>query len=263
MAEERMDPTTAHPASFWEHVYRYRFASQYVRDKRVLDLACGEGYGTAALKRAGPRSVLGIDLSSSICARARKRYCEVFCAGDAHAIPIADGSIDVIVSFETIEHIGNPDAFLSECARVLAPKGVLIVSTPNKTVHAESSEPNPFHRSEMDESEFLSLLESRFRHTERYAQILKTAPWWSPRSLGATHAKWVRRRGGWRARQWIRSLLCPHIVRELEEYDRQSPMTVDLARDRLLASWVNPYWVHPRSRSEKEQPWYLIAVSHV
>lgn len=262
MAEERMDPASADSASFWEHAYRYRFAAKYVRGKRVLDIACGEGYGTAALQRASSKHTVGIDLSRSTCARARKRYGEMFLAGDAHAIPFADGSIDVIVSFETIEHIGRPEAFLDECVRILAPKGLLILSTPNKEVHGESTEQNPFHCSEMSEPEFLSLLSSRFRHTEQYTQMIRTAPWWSPRSLTATHARWVRRKGGWRAREWMRTLFCPHIVRELREADRLSPVEATLTKDRFLSSWVNPYCVHPRSRSEREQPWYLIAVSY-
>jgi len=131
-----------------------------VRDKRVLDIASGEGYGTAVLRRAGSRSVVGIDVSQDICSRAREKYGEPFCAGDAHAIPLSDHSVDVIVSFETIEHVEGPDTFLDECVRVLVPKGILIVSTPNKAVHSESPEPNPFHCSEMNEGDFLSLLGS-------------------------------------------------------------------------------------------------------
>lgn len=262
MAEERMDPLSACRASFWEHAYRYRFAAKYVRDKRVLDIACGEGYGTAALERAGSKSVLGIDLSSSTCARARKKYGDLFCTGDAHAIPLAHGSIDVIVTFETIEHIRRPEAFLDECVRVLAPKGLLIVSTPNKAAHSESPEQNPFHCSEMNEKDFLDLLSSRFNHTKRYTQVIKTAPWWSPMSIAATHARWVQRKGGWRAREWMRTLLCPHIGRDLAEKNRHSPVEAILARDKRLAQWVNPYCVRPRSRREREHPWYLIAVSY-
>jgi ubiquinone/menaquinone biosynthesis C-methylase UbiE len=262
MAEERMDPVSACSASFWEHAYRYRFAAKYVRDKRVLDISSGEGYGTAALRGAGSRSVVGIDLSPSVCSLARKKYAAPFCAGDAHAIPLADGSIDVIVTFETIEHIRGPEAFLDECVRVLAPEGLLIVSTPNKAVHGESTEPNPFHCSEMYEQDLLALLSARFNYTRRYAQIIKTAPWWSPLSIGATHARWVRMKGGWRAREWMRTLLCPHISRDLDDTDRHSPMEAILSKDRWLAQWINPYCVRPRSRSERERPWYLITVSH-
>lgn len=262
MAEERMDPVSARPASFWEHAYRYRFAAQYVRGRRVLDLACGEGYGTAALRRAGARSVVGLDISWQVCRRAGRKYAGSFCAGDAQVLPFADRSFDLIVSFETIEHIERPDVFLDECVRVLLPKGLLVVSTPNKAVHRESAERNPCHRSEMYEEEFFSLVSSRFRHTKRYLQLIKTAPWWSPRSLAATHARWVRIKGGWRARQWMRSLLCPHILHTPEEVDRHSAVEAILSKDGLFASWVNPYRVRPRSGTEGERPWYLIALCH-
>ena len=262
IAEVRMDPVSACTASFWEHAYRYRFATQYVRGKRVLDIASGEGYGTAVLGRAGSRSIVGIDISHEACSRAMEKYGEPFCAGDALAIPLSDHSVDVIVSFETIEHVPRPDLFLDECVRVLVPKGILIVSTPNKAVHSEAPEQNPFHCSEMNEGDFLFLLGSRFRHTKRYVQVVKTAPWWSPRSLAATHSQWLRIKGGWRAREWIRSRLCPQILRELDPEDRQSPVEAILSKDRPLASWVNPYCVRARSRSKRERPWYLIAVSH-
>ena len=168
----------------------------------------------------------------------------------------------MIVSFETIEHIRRPDVFLDECVRVLTPKGLLIVSTPDKAVHGESPELNPFHCSEMNEEDFLSLLTSRFIHTKRYAQMVKTAPWWSPRSLAATHSPWARMKGGWRAREWMRSRLCPRICGDLNEEDRDWPEEAILSRDRFLAPWVNPYCVRSRSRSDGERSWYLIALCH-
>jgi 2-polyprenyl-3-methyl-5-hydroxy-6-metoxy-1,4-benzoquinol methylase len=60
---ERMVPEEAHARTFWEHIGRYRFARDFVRGRRVLDIACGEGYGAAALARAGAASVIGIDVS--------------------------------------------------------------------------------------------------------------------------------------------------------------------------------------------------------
>jgi SAM-dependent methyltransferase len=203
-----------------------------------------------------------MDISWQTCHGARKKYGEVFCAGDAHSIPVRDHSMDVVVSFETIEHIRRPEVFLDECVRVLTPKGVLIVSTPNKEVHRESSEPNPCHCSEMNEDEFLALLTSRFTHVKRYAQVVKTAPWWSPRSLAATHSPWVRMKGGWRVRERLRSLLCPHICGDLTDVDRRYPFGAVLSGDRFLASWLNPYSVHPRSGSARERPWYLVALCH-
>src|SRR5437667_10028853 len=108
---ERMIPESTPAAPFWEHIYRYRFATRFVRGRRVLDIACGEGYGAAALARAGAARVIGIDLSEEACEHARQKYGVDARSGDAHRIPLPDRSVDVIVSFETIEHLNTPAAF--------------------------------------------------------------------------------------------------------------------------------------------------------
>ena len=73
---ERMVPDAVDLDSqcYWEHIYRYRFASQYARGQRVLDVACGEGYGSAALSAAGAVSVVGVDISPDTVQHARKKY---------------------------------------------------------------------------------------------------------------------------------------------------------------------------------------------
>ena len=109
-----------------------------------------------ALARAGALSTIGIDLSPEVCDHARRKYGLDARPGDARAIPLPDRSIDVVVSFETIEHVDDPAAFLGECARVLVPEGMLIVSTPNRPVYSGEATQNPFHRIEFDEEEFLS-----------------------------------------------------------------------------------------------------------
>src|SRR5207249_9324746 len=108
-----------------------------VPEKRVLDIACGEGYGSAALARAGAASVVGVDISAEACEHARRKYGVDARVGRADRIPLPAGSIDVIVSFETIEHVERPESFLNECVRVLAPGGALILSTPNREAFAE------------------------------------------------------------------------------------------------------------------------------
>ena len=168
---ERMVPDEAHARIFWEHIARYRFAKDFVSGKRVLDIACGEGYGAAALVKAGAASVTGVDISPEICEHARRRYGLDARTGDAQAIPLPDRSIDLVVSFETIEHVDAPATFLGECARVLVPEGTLIVSTPNRPVYSGKGGQNPFHRLEFDEGEFVDLLCSRFRTVRLYTQF--------------------------------------------------------------------------------------------
>src|SRR5690348_55654 len=115
---ERMIPESSDEFTFWEHAYRYAFASRFVAGKRVLDIACGEGYGGAALLRAGAVHVIGVDVSEEVCLHARSKYDLDARQGSAEQIPLADSSVDLVVSFETIEHISNPDRFLDECVRV-------------------------------------------------------------------------------------------------------------------------------------------------
>ena len=204
---ERMTPDEAHARTFWEHIARYRFAKDFARGKRVLDIACGEGYGAAALAKAGATSVTGVDISRDICRHARRKYGVDACVGNAQAIPLHDRSIDLIVSFETIEHVEAPVTFLDECARVLVPDGTLIVSTPNRPIYSGKGGQNPFHRLEFNEQEFTDLLVARFRTVQLYTQFPQCAAWWSSRSLAAERSPWLRIKGFWRLSSWF----CPAI----------------------------------------------------
>jgi SAM-dependent methyltransferase len=142
-----------------EHLARYRFAAGLARGRRVLDAACGEGYGSALLASAGAASVTGVDIDEATVVRARERYGLGFEVADVASLPFREGSFDLIVSFETIEHLGDPEAAVAELSRVLAPAGVLIISTPNKH---EYLVPNEFHVREFTHEEFVDLLGERF-----------------------------------------------------------------------------------------------------
>jgi SAM-dependent methyltransferase len=252
-----MVPEEAHARIFWEHIGRYRFAKDFVRGKRVLDIACGEGYGAAALAKAGATAVVGVDVSTEVCDHARRKYGLDARAGDALAIPLPDRSIDVVVSFETIEHVDDPDAFVGQCARVLVPDGMLIVSTPNRPVYNSAGTPNPFHHRELDEHEFVSLLSTRFRDVRLYTQFPQTAGWWSARSLAAERSPWLRVRGFWRLSSWI----CPTIRTELSPATRAGTLEMVLAPNRFPSSLFDPHIVRPRSPSTLEQPYFLVAVA--
>ena len=170
---ERFVPGTQ--GEIWiEHWHRYHFASRWVDGKQVLDLACGEGYGSALLARRASR-VTGVDISQQAIDHARRAYASLanaeFIAGSCVKIPAPDASFDVAVSFETLEHIAEQEAFLAELARVLKPEGVLIVSCPNKAEYTDKrGTRNEFHVKELYRDELADLVSRRFPHMQWYGQ---------------------------------------------------------------------------------------------
>lgn len=142
-----------------EHLARYLLAAQLASGCRALDAACGEGYGTQLLARAGAERALGVDVDEATVRAARERYGGHYEAADVERLPLDDDSFDLIASFETIEHVDDPEAALRELRRVLAPEGTLVISTPNA---AEYLVDNPFHVREFETSEFVELLERHF-----------------------------------------------------------------------------------------------------
>ncbi len=254
---ERMVPERAHARTFWEHVGRYRFARRHAAGRRVLDVACGEGYGAAALAKAGAREVVGVDLSEAACAHARRKYGLDARAGDAQCLPLSDRSVDLVVSFETIEHVARPAAFLDECARVLGPAGTLIVSTPNRPVYSGDGASNPFHVVEFDRGEFLAALAGRFEDVALYTQFPRSAGWWSPRSLAAERSPWLRVKGFWR----LASTLCPALRAEVPAGLRGSAVDLILRDPPAVSAPFDPFIVRPYRESSREQPYYFVAVA--
>ena len=168
-----------------EHWHRYAFAMRFARGRRVLDVACGEGYGSALL--AGVASgVVGIDTAADAIAHARATYAGrpglAFEVGSAAALPLPEASADVVVSFETIEHLPAQDQprMLAEIARVLAPDGVLVLSVPNPVEYSQAREyRNPFHLHEPSREELDALLAGAFpaRRWYRQRRYLGSAIW--------------------------------------------------------------------------------------
>jgi ubiquinone/menaquinone biosynthesis C-methylase UbiE/glycosyltransferase involved in cell wall biosynthesis len=159
--------TSLHGPIVAEHLHRYALATELVSGKTVLDVACGEGYGSRLLAQRAAR-VIGVDVSAETINHAQAKYGGgnlSFAVGAAEKLPLADASVDTIVSFETIEHIGSPETFLTEIRRCLKPGGQLVISSPDKgPYNAANSEPNVFHTHELAHAEFLGLLRSRFHH---------------------------------------------------------------------------------------------------
>jgi SAM-dependent methyltransferase len=162
----------------YEHWHRYAFARRFAQGKRVLDAACGEGYGTALLG-AVAASVVGIDIDIATIDHARATYGEGnrigFLAGSCSRLPVPLACVDVVVSFETIEHLEateQPD-MLSEFARVLAPDGLLVISSPNKSLYSDARDyVNPFHLQELYRDDLARLLGPRFPAQRWYHQRL-------------------------------------------------------------------------------------------
>ena len=169
----------------YEHCHRYAFARRYAHGRRVLDAACGEGYGSALLADVA-QSVVGVDIDAEVVAQARSRYGKDgkvrFEAASVARVPLADASVDLVVSFETIEHLEGDDqpAMLAEFARVLAPGGLLILSSPNRPEYSDArGYVNPFHRRELDGPELAALVASHFPAQKWFRQrrYLGSAIW--------------------------------------------------------------------------------------
>jgi ubiquinone/menaquinone biosynthesis C-methylase UbiE len=170
---ERFVPGTR--GEIWiEHWHRYHFASRWVKGKHVLDLACGEGYGSALLARHA-EAVTGVDVSPQAIEHAKRVYAQLrnatFAVGSATKIPAADASFDVAISFETLEHIHEQEEFLAELDRVLKPGGVLLISCPNKAEYTDKrGTQNEFHVKELYRPELDALIRKRFAHATWYGQ---------------------------------------------------------------------------------------------
>lgn len=161
-----------------EHMHRYRLATLLSEGRDVLDIASGEGYGSAMMARVA-RSVIGIDLAEDAVAHAQHTYGHErlqFRQGSATLIPLQDCSVDLVVSFETIEHLTDHADMLSELRRVLRPGGVLLISSPNKAIYSEKTGyNNQFHERELYSDEFIALVSSYFPNIEHYQQKTSAA----------------------------------------------------------------------------------------
>lgn len=174
---ERMDPLVPvfDKLRSGFHLARYEFAAGYSRDREVADVACGTGYGCRTMAARGlPLWVRGFDSCPEAVAYATRRYSSErvrFSVADAASLPLADGDVDLVTSFETIEHVTSDSAVMDEFARILRPGGKLICSTPNRW----PLEIAPFHVRVYDLDSFRQLLESRFRILSMFNQNSGTA----------------------------------------------------------------------------------------
>lgn len=173
---ERFTPECA-GGIWYEHWHRYVLIRDWVAGKVVLDAACGEGYGSAFLAEVAAQ-VTGLDLSDDAVDHARQKYGSkanlTYKAASVTSIPLADASVDVVVSFETIEHLLDQELMLDEFRRVLRPDGLLVLSAPNRPVYSDAQNyRNEFHVREHDRAELDALLSARFPQTRWFGQRLQ------------------------------------------------------------------------------------------
>lgn len=154
-----------------QHIARYIFTVNYMKDKIVLDTACGSGYGSYYLAEKGAQKVYDVDLDEKPLAIAKEFYNHskvTFLQGNVLKLPFPDDFFDVVVSFETIEHLYEIEQYIKEIKRMLKKDATFICSTPNIRYTAHPA----YHVHEFHPEEFYSLLEDNFEKVEKYSQYI-------------------------------------------------------------------------------------------
>lgn len=179
---------------FARHEVAYRWVvdtfAERLRGGVVVEAGSGEGYGAAMLRDAGARSVVALEFDEAAVAHASSAYDVTTVRANLAALPIAPGSVDVLVCLQVVEHLWDLRTFLSDCRRALRAGGLAVVTTPNRPVfspglprHAKPT--NPFHVEEFD--------------AEQLGELLTGAGFDDVRLLGVHHgpriAEWEREHG--------------------------------------------------------------------
>ena len=156
-----------------DHVQRYNFFASRYSGKTVLDMACGAGYGSNLIASHGASKVTGIDIAPEAVSFAKQNYKDSrleFLQMDFREIEKSNKNFDLVISFETIEHVADPAEFLRVAASVLKPGGKCIVSTPNKKKSSDAGLVNPFHLSELYYEDFKKIFSTHFSIDSEYHQ---------------------------------------------------------------------------------------------
>lgn len=159
-----------------EHLHRYAIAQNLTQNKVVLDIACGEGYGSNLLSK-NAQLVYGVDIDSESIAHATEKYKKKnlhFLKGSTSKIPLKDNSIDIIISFETIEHHDEQEQMFKEFKRVLKDDGLVLISSPEKSIYSERDPNNIYHIKELTIKELKYLADSFFSYNSVFSQLYFT-----------------------------------------------------------------------------------------
>jgi ubiquinone/menaquinone biosynthesis C-methylase UbiE len=204
-----------------EHVERYRFAAQFARDKTVLDIACGTGYGSFMLIQAGARRVDGVDVAPDAIQYAQAHYTApnlCFAVGDIVSFA-PDKHYDLITCFETIEHVADYRHALHNLYQVLDRGGTLVISSPNRPITSPYARTlgdkpsNRFHIQEFTVDELMNELRTQQFVVDRsqvFAQ--RPQPYFRNRYLRALYKRLFK--PGERANASVRPLsrLAPRVI---------------------------------------------------
>jgi 2-polyprenyl-3-methyl-5-hydroxy-6-metoxy-1,4-benzoquinol methylase len=147
------------------HLSRYSIVKTICKGKRILDIACGEGYGSYLLSQWGAEEVVGIDISQEAIEKANKHFkldnINFYKMDAGNLNKIEDASFDLIVSFETIEHLKNPGKFLKEVVRVATKNAIIVISCPNDYFYyPDVKQYNPYHTKKYTFEDFVEMTES-------------------------------------------------------------------------------------------------------
>ncbi|MBL4772096.1 MAG: class I SAM-dependent methyltransferase [Alcanivoracaceae bacterium] len=170
---ERFETSVRYHA-WYEHWHRYHFIKELVKGKKVGDIACGEGYGSAILASSA-ESVIGVDIDEKTILAAQQKYNNIanlnYMKANALNVGLADNVFDVIVSFETLEHLAEQEQLICEFKRILKSDGVLIISTPDKEVYStDDNLHNEYHVKELSSVEFDDLIALQFKFSQMFGQ---------------------------------------------------------------------------------------------
>jgi 2-polyprenyl-3-methyl-5-hydroxy-6-metoxy-1,4-benzoquinol methylase len=156
---------------------RYHYALPLARGKSVCDAACGVGYGSAYLAGAGATRVIGMDLDSDVIAWANQYYkrdtVRFVCANLCEEWPVSE-RFDVITSFETLEHLDEPERFLAHVDGHLSPDGRVLLSVPNGLLDLDRHPDDDRHVNHFSADELWSLVGRRFPSMDCFSQIYRT-----------------------------------------------------------------------------------------
>jgi SAM-dependent methyltransferase len=221
-----------------EHWHRYAFARRFVAGRPTLDVACGEGYGSALLASVAA-DVVGIDVAADVVAHAAERYRDRpnlrFEVGSAAKLPLAEGSVEAVVSFETIEHLPREDQsrMLAEIARVLADDGVLVLSAPNPVEYSEKrSYRNPFHLHEPSREELDAMLAQWFPARRWYRQRrYYGSALWSEDASGTHFEAWQASESGIEPAALPEAMYGVVVATRREDALPQAPIALSLFSD--------------------------------